>query len=445
MFRKVLIGVFLVVIAAYGGTAFAQDLTPEERTVLQAQYDELQKEIAVQQQIIKDTQTKKNTLQGDVTVLNAQIKAAQAQIDAKNITIKQLSAQIAKKNVVIGQLSSRIERGKESLASILRQTQMLDDYSVVSVALGSQDISGFFGDLDAFVTIKTDLRDLFADIRAAKAQTESEKADLAAKQDQTTDPKYGVEVKQKKIAGDKTQKQQLLAITANQETEYKKVLAERQAKAAAIRAALFPLRDAAAIQFADALQYAKEAQAKTGVRPAYILAVLTQESNMGKNVGQCYLTNDLTGAGIGKNTGAAFAKVMSPTRDVPPFLELGLKLGFDPHRQVVSCPIASAGGWGCAMGPAQFIASTWTSFAGRIAAARGVAVANPWDPRDAIMAMSLYLGDLGADTGGYTAEHPAAAKYYAGGAWAPAGRSYANSVLALAENIQSNIDFLSNN
>ena len=59
--------------------------------------------------------------------------------------------------------------------------------------------------------------------------------------------------------------------------------------------------------------------------------------------------------------------------------------------------------------------------------------------------MSLYLGDLGAGAGGYTAEHRAAAKYYAGGYWATAGRAYGNSVMALAESIQSNIDFLSNN
>ncbi|MEK7101967.1 MAG: lytic murein transglycosylase [Patescibacteria group bacterium] len=450
MFRKVVIACALLL--AVCGSNFvavhsvqAQNLTPEERTTLQAQYDELQKEIAVQQQIIKDTQAKKNTLQGDVTLLNAQIKAAQAQINAKNITIKQLSAQIAKKNTVIGQLSDRIERGKESLASVLRQTQMLDDFSVVSVALGSESVSGFFSDLDAFTSIKTDLQTLFADIRAARAQTESEKADLAVKQNQTADAKYVVETKQKQISSDKTQKQQLLAITASQEVEYKKVLAERQAKAAAIRAALFPLRDASAITFENALAYAKEAQAKTGVRPALILAVLTQESNLGANVGQCYLTNDATGAGLGKNTGTPFAKVMSPARDVPPFLALGLQLGFDPHRQVVSCPIASAGGWGGAMGPAQFIPSTWSLYAARVASTRGVDVANPWDPQDAIMAMSLYLGGLGADAGGYTAEHRAAAKYYAGSKWATAGRGYANSVLALAESIQSNIDFLSNN
>ncbi|KKW40192.1 hypothetical protein A3I46_01025 [Candidatus Kaiserbacteria bacterium RIFCSPLOWO2_02_FULL_54_13] len=451
MFRKVCIA-FVTLVAAFAGCFVAserlvqaQDLTQEERAVLQAQYDELQKEIAVQQQIIKDTQAKKNTLQGDVTLLNAKIKAAQAQIDAKNITIKQLAAQIAKKNVVIGQLSERIERGKESLASILRQEDQIDSSSIVVILLSNDDLSSLFADIDAFVSIKTGLKELFADIREAKAQTEVEKADLATKQNQTADAKYEVETQQKRIAGDKTQKQQLLAITANQEVEYKKVLADRQAKAAAIRAALFPLRDAAAIQFGDALAYAKEAQTKTGVRPALILAVLTQESNLGKNVGQCYLTNDSTGAGVGKNTGTVFARVMSPTRDVPPFLALGLELGFDPHHQVVSCPIASAGGWGGAMGPAQFIASTWAAFADRIASARGIAVANPWDPQDAIMAMSIYLGDLGAGAGGYTAEHTAAAKYYAGGAWATAGRGYANSVLALATALQGNIDFLSNN
>src|SRR3989344_5634831 len=80
----------------------AQDLSPRERAELEAQYNQLLKEIEAQQQIIKETQAQKNTLQGDVTLLNAKIKAAQAQIDAKNITIKQLAAQIVQKNETIG-------------------------------------------------------------------------------------------------------------------------------------------------------------------------------------------------------------------------------------------------------------------------------------------------------------------------------------------------------
>jgi peptidoglycan hydrolase CwlO-like protein len=425
--------------------AEAQTLSAEERVVLQAQYDQLLKEIAVQEQIIKDTQAEKNTLQGDVTSLTAKINAAQAQINAKNITIKQLGSEITKKNAVIGELSGRIARGQESLAGLLRQTQMLNDASFVLVALGSKSVSEFFTDLDSFTSIKTDLRDLFAEIRSAKAQTEKEKADLAVKQDQTADAKYAVEVQQKKIAADKVETQKLLAIKTNEEKEYQKVLLQRQTKAAELRATLFPLRDAGPITFGTALAYAKNAHAKTGVRSAFILAILTQESNLGANVGQCYLTNDSTGAGVGKNSGKAFAKVMSPTRDVPIFLKLGFDLGFDPHKQVVSCPIASAGGWGGAMGPAQFIPSTWGLYAARVAKANGVSVANPWDARDAITAMAAFLADLNADAGGYSAEHKAAARYYAGSAWATAGKSYANSVMALATKIQGDIDFLSDN
>lgn len=452
MVRKVLTACFVllaayILIAPYAvHPVRAQDLTPQERAALQAQLDELQQEIAQQQQIIADTQAKKRSLQGDVTVLNAQITAAQKQIDAKNIQIRQLAAQIAQKNVVIVQLSDRIDRGHEALASLLRQEDQLDNSSIVSVLLSDQDLTSFFADLDAFVFLKSDLEALFGDIRSAKAQTEKEKADLAAAQNQTVDAKYVIETQKQQITTNKQQKQQLLTLTTNQEQQYQKVLAANQAKAAAIRAALFPLRDAAPIQFGDALNFAKEAQARTGVRPAFILAILTQESNLGVNVGQCYLSSTQTGGGMTKSGSTYFPNVMSPSRDVPAFVNLAGQLGFDPLHQVVSCPIPSAGGWGGAMGPAQFIPSTWSLYASRIANVTGHGVPNPWDAQDAIAAMSLYLSDLGAGNGGYTAEFRAAAKYYAGASWnTRAGRGYGNSVMALASSIQQNIDFLANN
>lgn len=423
--------------------ARADTLTPAQRAALQAQYDELQIEIAAQQKILDDTQAKKKTLSGNVTLLNAQIKQAQAQIAQKTIAIKELGSEIQSKTATISKLSDRIAAGKESLAGMLRQQNQLDKSSVVEVAFGEQSLSSFFADLDSFVSIERNMQVLFSNIQAAKSETEVQRQQLANKQNAEQDAKYTVQTKQAQIAANKTEQQKLLAITSNQATQYQKVIAANKAKAAQIRAALFALRDAAAIPFGDALSYAKAAQAKTGVDPAFILAVLTQESNLGANVGQCYLTNDSTGAGVGKNSGKAFAKVMSPTRDVPPFLSLASDLGFDPHKQVVSCPQSI--GWGGAMGPAQFIPSTWAVYAKRIAATSGDSVANPWDPKDAIAAMSLYLADLGADAGGYSAEHTAAAKYYAGGGWATAGQSYANSVMSRATQIQSNIDFLTNN
>jgi len=49
------------------------------------------------------------------------------------------------------------------------------------------------------------------------------------------------------------------------------------------------------------------------------LAILTQESDLGKNIGQCYLKDPVTGDGVGKNTGRKFERVMNPKRDVPVF------------------------------------------------------------------------------------------------------------------------------
>lgn len=423
----------------------AQELSPEARAALQKQYDELQKEIAVQQKIIDETKAQERSLHGDITTLSAAITAAQKQIDAKNIQLKQLGSEIATKTKTIGELESRIDRGKESLASMLRQEAQLEDSSIIAIAFGADTVSTFFSDIDAFVSIQGALKEVFNDIRETQDLTAAERDALTSTKGKVTDAKYEVQTKQQQIASNKTEKQQLLAITKNQETQYQQLLAANQKKAAAIRAALFPLRDAAAIPFGTALAYAEQARKQTGVNPALVLSILTQESNLGANVGQCYLTNDATGAGVGKNTGRPFAAVMNPRRDVPPFLKLSYALGFDPHHQAVSCPIASAGGWGGAMGPAQFIPSTWALYASRVASARGEATANPWDPADAIMAMSLYLANLGASGQGYTAQYTAAAKYYAGGAWATAGASYGRQVMARAATIQKNIDFLADN
>ncbi len=425
-------------------TAQAQELSAEQRAALQKQYDDLQNEIAQWQQVVDQTKAKKNTLTGDVSALTAQIKKAQAQIDQRNVVIQQLQSEITQKAKTVETLEQKLQEGRTSLSKLLRDKNAAETTPLVVVALSAGTLSEFFNTVSNIDSIDSALQEHFNVLQGVETQTQKEKDALAVQQNAQVDARYQVQTTQQQISADKQQKSKLLAITTDQEAQYQKVLAANQAKAAAIKAALFPLRDAASIDFGTALQYAQVSQKTTGVDPALVLAILTQESNLGANVGKCYLKNDATGAGVGKNTGVAFAKVMSPTRDVPPFLNLAAKLGFDPHNQVVSCPIASAGGWGGAMGPAQFIPSTWMLYAARIASADRVSTANPWDPQDAITAMSVYLGDLGASAGGYTAQHTAAAKYYAGSAWATSGKTYANQVMSKVSAIQQNIDFLNN-
>lgn len=421
----------------------AQQLSAEERARLQAEYDKLQEEIEQWQKVLDETRAKKGTLQGDVSALNAQISKAQAEINQRNNTISRLASSINQKAKTIATLEERIEDGHASLAKLLREKNQNDKTSLVVLALAGGTLTDFFTVADRIETINAQLQEHFDELRGVKSQTEEEKAALAKQQNQQLDARKEVESKKAQINENKKEKDQLLAVAKQDEAAYGKILAERQAKAAEIRARLFNLRDTGAITFESALQYAKAAEAKTGVRAAFILGILRQESNLGANVGQCLLVDPATGAGKGKNTGTPFNRVMNPTRDVPVFLSLMQAAGRDPYNTPVSCPQSI--GWGGAMGPSQFIPSTWSGLSARIAAAVGAPAADPWTPSHAIMATALYLMDLGAGSQTYSAEREAAGRYYAGGNWATLGLGYANSVLSFATSYQNDINFLKDN
>lgn len=295
------------------------------------------------------------------------------------------------------------------------------------------------------------MKEHFTVVREVKATTEEERQKLDQQKNEEADARYVVEVKKKTIAQTESEKKKLLAVTKTEASGYQAVLSERQKRAAQIRAALFKLRDTEGIPFAKALEYANFAGNKTGIRPALILAILTQESDLGKNQGSCILSSIDTGDGVGKNTGTFFEKVMKSPRDTEPFKDITNRLGLDWKITPVSCPPkaiwSSSRGYGGGMGPSQFIPSTWEIFKKRIASAVGVSQneANPWNPEHSFTATAIYLSDLGAVSGSYSAERNAACRYYSGRKCdnqKPVNSFYGTQVLQKAEDIQANIDFL---
>ncbi len=87
------------------------------------------------------------------------------------------------------------------------------------------------------------------------------------------------------------------------------------------------------------------------------------------------------------------------------------------------------------MGPAQFIASTWSLYSDRVANIVS-GLANPWNIRHAFLASGLLLKDNGA----LTSESTAAAKYYCGGNYGRSEcRTYSNSVLRYATQYEADI------
>lgn len=407
------------------------------RAKLEADLSAVEKEINVYDALVKSKQTEGVSLERDVAILTAQIEKAKLSIKAANLMIASLSESIVVKNKTITTYSAKIAREHESLAGFLRRINELDDYSVAEVALSNENISQFFSDLDNFQYVEDAVGQSLDVVGAAKRTTESEKTALEEKKNKEADLRYQKQLEQTFLNAREIEKKQVLAVTKGQEKAYKKVLQDRQAKAAAIRAALFALRDSGEIQFGQALEYANLVSKQTGVRPAFLLAIFMQESGFGKNQGSCYLRDGATGAGVSSRTGSVISRVMKPDRDVAPFIDITSRVARDPYNTLVSCP--QAVGYGGAMGAAQFIPSTWVLYENRIKKALSIPAADPWLARDAFMAAGLLLKDNGARSGSYSAERNAACKYFSGSvcsksSWAA---TYGTQVMSKAENIQT--------
>jgi peptidoglycan hydrolase CwlO-like protein len=437
LISKVFFVALILIVPAF---SYAQTTeTADQREArLKAELAQVELEQAETEKVLAAAQNQSSSLQRDILILDTKIKAAQLNIKAKNLLIESLGKDINKKEQHIEGLEERIGRGRETLAQIMRKTSEADSATLPEFLLTRDSLTKVFTDIDSFQSVQESLKTTFEQIRSDKAQTETEKNNLSIRKNKESDARAIIESEKKNIENDEAQKNALLKISKGNEATYSQILAQKKAKAAEIRAALFSLRDAQAIPFELALKYANEAAKATGIRPAFLLAILTQESSLGKNVGSCYLTDPTTGAGASVKSGTTFPNVMKPSRDVAPFMSITSSLGLDYKKTLVSCPIASAGGWGGAMGPAQFIASTWMLFKDRISTAIGIATPNPWNPEHAFVASSLYLTDLGAYAGSYTGEKNAACKYYSGKLCSSSNtsNSYGAQVMAKAETIQ---------
>jgi peptidoglycan hydrolase CwlO-like protein len=435
----------LIIISAPLVTHAQTETAAERQARLERELAQVEAEQRETEKVLAEAQNQSASLKRDILILDTKIKAAELNIKAKNLTIQSLGKDISKKEQTIGELSSRIDRGKASLAQILRKTNETGAITIPEIVLSGQNVSEILSDFDTFESVQESLKTTFEEVRAAKSQTETEKVTLDKRRSAEIDAKAVIEQERKNIASNQAEKNKLLAVSKGNEKTYTAVLAEKKKKAAEIRAALFTLKDAKAIPFGEALKYANEANRATGIRPAFLLAIFAQESSFdsgdstfGKQVGSCYVTDTQTGAGASVSSGRTFPNVMHPTRDVPPFLDIVRELGLDQTKTLVSCPIASAGGYGGAMGPAQFIPSTWRLYVSRIKKALGITTPNPWLPEHAFVAASLLLTDNGQVYGSYSAERNAACRYYSGRLCSSStvAASYGNQVMAKAEMIQ---------
>ncbi|MFT7507092.1 MAG: peptidoglycan hydrolase CwlO-like protein [Acidimicrobiales bacterium] len=433
--------------------AFAETDT-ERRARLEAQLQQVERQILHQRVLVDNKKSERQSLERDLNIIDAEITEAQLGIRARTVVIEQLSNQIDEKEEVIIILNERLEKQRNSLAELIRKTQAVDDFSLVEVMLSNANFSEFFAEVESFRTVKRSLNNSLSALKEIKLDTQTQKNSLEGKQLNEAQMKITQEIEKKNIEVQEAAKERILVVTKGEEQAYQELLISQQKSAAQLKSQLFKLLGGgAAIPFPDAVAYAQMSEDMTGTPAALILAILEQESSYGSNIGGCTM-GDLS---LGKD-------IMHPDRDKPPFLAIAEEIGFDPATQQVSCPLrrsdGSRIGWGGAMGPSQFIPSTWAIYGGfkKDAAGRYTYIrsqdairtllgkssaGNPFSNQDAFLATGLLLRDNGAN-GNYNSDRTAALRYYAGwgGANNPENAFYGNGVMKRKARLDGDIRVL---
>lgn len=440
-------------------TEALEELSPDEiasqREQLENKLEELEKQMAEQEKVINEYQAQGQTLKNEIYSINAQTNKLNLQIEAVTLSLQKLNGDIYETQRQINRTQNSIESHREALASALQNLYESDKETLIAILLQNSKISDFFNNINDILLVQDNIHDSLNSIVKLRENLIEQKEEIALEKTDVENLKGVQESQKQQLQYTKSYKANLLEQTQNQESKYQELLEETRQTAAEIRSRIFQLIGGGELKFENAYELARLAEGATGVRAALTLAILSRESLLGKNVGQC-----------------SYETAMHPDRDIPVFTAIIKNLGLQGDSTVtkVSCPNAH-GTYGGAMGPAQFIPSTWAIYGGYekkgstwkydpdedvIGSITGNKPSNPWTNEDAFAATAIYIKELmeSSSCQGYgddyeyllprqtLVERCAAAKYYSGSRWWTYRFWYGDAVVEKANELQKDIDIL---
>lgn len=201
----------------------------------------LESEIAQYQNELDKTSAEKQTLQSTLNQLdlsrkkiNANISVAQNQIDSTQLQIEQLGGNIKDKE-------SLIASGNNGLGESVRRLSESDSTSFALLILRTGSLSSVWDDTSSLLQFQDrinaqikELQNAKADLLDAKTVTEQKQAELVTHRNE-------LKTQQKALDVNRAQQAKLLADTKNKESNYQKIVAEKQAAKAQFAAEMADL------------------------------------------------------------------------------------------------------------------------------------------------------------------------------------------------------------
>lgn len=169
--------------------------------------------------------------------LEANLVLTQKKIDATNLDIKNLSVQIDDKSERIGDSKRVIS---QSLAAIAQS----DSSSLLENLLSSQTLAEAWNGVEELSALGADVSGRIHELKGIKTSLEGNKVQTESKKKQLVSLQSDLASQKKVLAATITEQNTLLASTKNTESNYKKILAAKQAQKDAFEKELFQYESA---------------------------------------------------------------------------------------------------------------------------------------------------------------------------------------------------------
>lgn len=351
----------------------------------------LDKQKAQTESQLKNLETQQSAAERTLSNLTWNIKKLNTEIASLNLSLTELENAIQEREKAIKELDDALGQHKAILSEAIRQIYEYNTLSYIEMLLGYRTLSDFNQKLEEIDRLQKSLKSSMEEIRKAKEQMEKEKEDLTQKKKEQEQYKAMQEMSKQSLALKQEQKQYLIQSLAAAKTPLEKEMARIEAELIELRSAMSKIQSylggwlmTGAPSWSQIISSVKYASSRTGTSTFLILGILQVESTFhptaGKNMGspEANLQRCLDNR---KDDSLCY-------QQKPVFEQICAELGLDPNKVPIS--------YAYAMGPAQFIPTTWRSYQ-----KKDTAIINPWKLEDAVLAMAYKLGTADWKTAAY--------------------------------------------
>lgn len=331
-----------------------------------------------------------------------------------SLSIEKLNREIQERERAISELEKKLKDYTEILGKILKAIYEHDQEGSLELIVFGTTLSQVFQKFEELERMREALRNTIFEIKNAKLKLEEEKNKFEENKKRKLELKSIREIRRQSLNLSRQEQASLLEKLAQAKTPLEREIIRIEAELQELKIAMEKIRSyllkwtlTGNITWSSIFRAVSNASSATQVREALLLGVLRAESHFGRNLGKA-----------GKTKEYCIDSWGGSTREYDALVQICSRFGYDPHNVPMSTR--------CAIGPSQFLPSTWLSYE-KICPG----IYNPWDLNDAVLATACYLKRNGATAGN---ERGALFVYNR-------SEPYVEAVLSYAQTWQEIIDF----